>query len=146
MEIIRVHTGEDGVVYARTIEVAPPLAPGMEWMYIVGEQVPVPEGLSQQEAAEHFRGLGWKVEQDMGDHQWEDESAPATHVWGDEEERTCSLCGRQFVGMGNNPEPLRDFEERCCDACNMTKVIPARLGMLPQRSGGVYGIGKPSSN
>lgn len=39
----------------------------------------------------------------------------------------CSLCGVEFVGMGNNPEPLKDFEERCCDSCNWTKVIPARI-------------------
>lgn len=29
---------------------------------------------------------------------------------------------------GNNPDPLGDTEEdRCCDCCNGTKVIPARL-------------------
>lgn len=40
---------------------------------------------------------------------------------------TCSLCGCEFLGWGNNPEPLAPFEDRCCDACNMLKVIPARL-------------------
>jgi len=52
-----------------------------------------------------------------------------TNVWGDTEERNCSLCGDKFTGMGNNPEPLRPYDERCCDPCNSTKVIPARLGM-----------------
>ena len=51
----------------------------------------------------------------------------ATKPWGDEEERTCSLCGDTFIGMGNNPEPLAEFEDRCCDDCNWTKVIPARF-------------------
>jgi len=39
----------------------------------------------------------------------------------------CSLCGKEFFGFGHNPEPLKAYEERCCDCCNMTKVIPARL-------------------
>lgn len=53
-----------------------------------------------------------------------------TVVWGDDEERICSLCGCKFIGMGNNPEPLATFEERCCGDCNQTKVIPARLESL----------------
>jgi hypothetical protein len=50
----------------------------------------------------------------------------------------------EFTGMGNNPEPLKSFEERCCDTCNQTKVIPARLGMLPLASDGMamFGLGK----
>lgn len=51
-----------------------------------------------------------------------------TKVWGDRAERVCSLCGATFRGLGNNPEPLKPFEERCCDTCNYDKVIPARLG------------------
>jgi len=53
----------------------------------------------------------------------------ATKVWGDDKERTCPLCGQVFRGMGNNPEPLAEFEERCCDDCNTSKVIPARLNI-----------------
>ena len=40
----------------------------------------------------------------------------------------CSLCGGPYEHFGNNPEPLKDFEERCCDDCNWQKVVPARLG------------------
>jgi hypothetical protein len=40
---------------------------------------------------------------------------------------TCSLCGGPYDHFGNNPEPLKDVEERCCDNCNTSKVIPARL-------------------
>jgi hypothetical protein len=40
---------------------------------------------------------------------------------------TCCLCGRFIQGHGHNPEPLASHPERCCDDCNATKVIPARL-------------------
>jgi hypothetical protein len=43
------------------------------------------------------------------------------------ETHTCVLCGDRFVGMGNNPEPLASWPERCCDVCNDIKVIPARI-------------------
>ena len=44
----------------------------------------------------------------------------------------CCLCGKEVIGSwGNNPWPLsHDINERCCDKCNMTKVIPARLGII----------------
>ena len=38
----------------------------------------------------------------------------------------CVICGDTVVGFGNNPQPISDVGE-CCDACNLTKVIPARL-------------------
>lgn len=40
--------------------------------------------------------------------------------------KKCCLCGREFKGWGNNPWPVVD-NGVCCDECNMTKVIPARL-------------------
>ena len=48
------------------------------------------------------------------------------------EEFICCLCGKKVTGsFGNNPWPLsNDINERCCDACNMTKIIPARLGII----------------
>ena len=40
----------------------------------------------------------------------------------------CCICGQQFIGFGNNPWPISKKEnDRCCDTCNATKVIPARL-------------------
>lgn len=39
---------------------------------------------------------------------------------------TCVLCGKHINGYGNNPAPLAD-EGKCCDECNKTKVIPARI-------------------
>ena len=43
--------------------------------------------------------------------------------------KVCVICGKEFTGWGNNPDPVEDHGE-CCDDCNMTVVIPARLGML----------------
>lgn len=42
----------------------------------------------------------------------------------------CCLCGKEKEGFGNNPYPLckeDDFESRCCDDCNISLVIPARI-------------------
>lgn len=40
----------------------------------------------------------------------------------------CCLCGKKVVGYGNNPWPLvKDIKSRCCDQCNTTKVVPARI-------------------
>jgi hypothetical protein len=59
-------------------------------------------------------------------------AASDTRIWGDDKRRTCCICGERFTGMGNNPEPLggEDPEARCCDDCNVSKVIPARLKAL----------------
>lgn len=43
----------------------------------------------------------------------------------------CCLCGKEIeiVGTwkkGNNARPLK--AGRCCGKCNITKVIPARIG------------------
>jgi len=37
----------------------------------------------------------------------------------------CCLCKKQIKGYGNNAQPIKDG--RCCDECNLKKVIPARL-------------------
>jgi len=54
----------------------------------------------------------------------------------------CSICGRPYEHFGNNPEPLKTFEERCCDACNHEYVIPARIGK-PARYLGTWAEYKP---
>lgn len=43
----------------------------------------------------------------------------------EKETQKCVLCKKQFVGYGNNPEPLA--KGRCCDTCNATLVIPYRF-------------------
>jgi hypothetical protein len=47
-------------------------------------------------------------------------------------EGTCSLCGGHYDRYGHNPAPLGKFEERCCDTCNETRVIPARIRAHPR--------------
>lgn len=37
----------------------------------------------------------------------------------------CCFCGKDAGKYGNNARPLKDGF--CCDHCNSTKVIPARL-------------------
>lgn len=44
-------------------------------------------------------------------------------------EKKCILCNKIFNGYGNNPEPLSN-KGMCCDICNDTKVIPARLNLV----------------
>jgi hypothetical protein len=46
----------------------------------------------------------------------------------DADER-CIICGEEFEGYGNNPDPVTT-EGRCCDACNTKFVIPARIEAL----------------
>lgn len=45
-----------------------------------------------------------------------------------EDVNSCIICGEEFEGYGNNPAPVTE-EGRCCDACNLKFVIPARLEM-----------------
>lgn len=79
---------------------------------------------------EHVRGnpeLGWvrkdyvigkqktTEEDDMQNH-----DEPKVHI--------CSVCNEKYTGLGNNARPINDG--RCCDICNSTVVIPARLEMI----------------
>ena len=42
----------------------------------------------------------------------------------------CCIYGKEIDEMNSNdPFPYKN-EGRCCDKCNYTYVIPARLGML----------------
>jgi len=58
---------------------------------------------------------------------------------------TCPFCGQKFTGPGNSTRSYweangKTKEEdaklgekfRCCDDCNMNKVIPARLILMRQ--------------
>ena len=40
--------------------------------------------------------------------------------------RVCVICGETFEGDGNNPEPVA-LQGKCCDACNIKFIIPAKL-------------------
>jgi hypothetical protein len=54
----------------------------------------------------------------------------------------CSICkgeiekqldqdGNVFWDQGNNAEPVNDG--RCCSECNMTVVIPTRIGLITKQ-------------
>ena len=49
-----------------------------------------------------------------------------------ENTKTCSICGVKYIGYGNNAWPINNG--RCCDDCNNTKVIPARLKELSSKN------------
>lgn len=46
--------------------------------------------------------------------------------------KQCCICGKFFVGYGNNPQPVMNDGE-CCNECNAIKVIPARLRQVCNR-------------
>lgn len=57
----------------------------------------------------------------------------------------CCICGREIKGFGNNPcgaldengKPIEFGEDdRCCDCCNNTHVIPGRLFTLVNKKKG----------
>lgn len=39
----------------------------------------------------------------------------------------CCFCGCNVGTHGNNPSPLDAYPALCCDGCNITRVIPARM-------------------
>lgn len=39
--------------------------------------------------------------------------------------KTCCICKKQFIGFGNNPDPLAG--EYCCSDCDKNIVIPVRI-------------------
>lgn len=52
----------------------------------------------------------------------------------------CCLCGNECENeWGNNPAPLGDYkkDDRCCNKCNMEKVVPARILNLHKQEGNV---------
>lgn len=40
-------------------------------------------------------------------------------------ELKCCICGKEFLGYGNNAEPIR--KGVCCDKCNTRFVIASRI-------------------
>ena len=49
-----------------------------------------------------------------------------------EKKTTCCICGKPFKGYGNNPWPIAE-KGVCCDKCNLTQVIPARLQQMEDK-------------
>ena len=47
------------------------------------------------------------------------------------QEYVCCICGQKFTGWGNNPYPVVDDDDAmCCDMCNQTRVLPARMAQM----------------
>lgn len=43
----------------------------------------------------------------------------------------CCICHKRFTDWGNNPWPIvTDKDARCCNACNGTVVVPARIAKM----------------
>lgn len=42
--------------------------------------------------------------------------------------KQCCICGKSFIGYGNNPAPVKS-EGVCCDDCNRLVVIPKRFSL-----------------
>lgn len=43
----------------------------------------------------------------------------------------CCICGKEIKGYGNNPYlVVKKDGKKCCDECNITKVIPARIELI----------------
>lgn len=43
----------------------------------------------------------------------------------------CCFCNREITFLeSNNPEPLMEYPNRCCNECNYIKVIPARIANI----------------
>ena len=45
--------------------------------------------------------------------------------------KICSICGTPFTEWGNNAQPVNTG--RCCNLCNDTVVIPARIRAMRKR-------------
>ncbi len=44
--------------------------------------------------------------------------------------KKCVLCRSQLAETEkNNPQPLRK-KGKCCDLCNLTRVLPVRTGLI----------------
>lgn len=51
------------------------------------------------------------------------------------QEYVCCICGKKFTGWGNNPWPVvKDEDALCCDGCNATAVLPARIAGLREEN------------
>lgn len=47
----------------------------------------------------------------------------------------CCICGQGIGSYGNNPWPVKGSGE-CCDLCNMTVVLQARIKQMDEKKEG----------
>lgn len=50
----------------------------------------------------------------------------------DNKTETCCICGKEIIGWGNNPAPVKT-EGKCCDRCMATVVLPERINQANNR-------------
>ncbi len=49
----------------------------------------------------------------------------------------CCICGKEYTHWGNNPWPVSEnVNDRCCDDCNFSVVLAARLGLMNKEKKG----------
>jgi|GEM_PF-2162643 len=75
-----------------------------------------------------------KIRRNLIRKQQKKNAANADSIWsnaGNFEPCECSLCGAEIKGAyeSNNPYPLGNEGDKCCNICNSTKVIPERFGL-----------------
>lgn len=79
-----------------------------------------------------FYNLGWAMGDDFIHSKTSegrlfteiDANGNVKHEW--QKPKKCVICHEQYFGFGNNPAPVKQ-KGQCCDNCNATRVIPARL-------------------
>lgn len=51
-----------------------------------------------------------------------------------ESRKCCCICGKEITNYGNNAYPYGTTgNDRCCDECNITKVIPERIRLTSKK-------------
>ena len=65
---------------------------------------------------------------------WDDNpKCPMCRGFAAEGDSGCCICGADYGRYGHNPDPVKS-SGRCCDTCNATVVIPARISMIRMSS------------
>jgi len=60
----------------------------------------------------------------------ETESSDSDEESDEESDDSCVICGEEDIGYGNNAMPVK--EGQCCNHCNTSVVMPARIGLMCQ--------------
>lgn len=58
-----------------------------------------------------------------------DDEFVAEETFMQDSHKKCCICGKEFTGYGNNPDPVKLYG-RCCDECDWSFVIPARIKQI----------------
>jgi hypothetical protein len=72
------------------------------------------------------RGMGHSSKMSVDWRKWIDSQYEKLSEW--EQQNKCVLCNGLIEGYGNNADPVA--RGKCCDECNVTKVMPARVAAM----------------